>query len=78
MGFFTGFFDKVKSLFQGRSKKIKFFALIFVIIVLLYLAVSPLPSADTTVSDVGKWGTFKGAGKSVSFPKNPVTEVWRY
>ena len=82
MGFFTGFFDKIKSIFQGKSKKIKFFALMFVIVVLLYLAVSPLPANDVTVSEVGVFNTFssslKGAAKRVRFAQNPVTQVWRY
>ena len=61
------FFDKMKNLFKENGKNVKFYALIFLVIVLLYFAVSPFPSFQV-VKNVST--------KCVSFPNNPVTAVW--
>ena len=76
---FSNLVERLKGLFSGNSKKIKFFALMFVIIVLLYLAVSPLPAHTIeTIEEVGSLGSFslKGLGKKVRFADNLVTHVW--
>lgn len=79
MGLFSDLSEKIKRFFDFKTigtKKVKFFALIFVIIVLLYLAVSPLPSgAIETVEEVGNF-SFKSLGKRVRFAENLVTDVW--
>lgn len=81
-----GFFDKVKGLFQGNSKKIKFFALLFVIVVLLYLAVSPSPTTNTSQILLDGGGNSMSLAyepissfgrKAVNFPVNPVTAIWK-
>lgn len=75
-----GIISKIKEFFNGDSsaatnKKIKFCALIFVIIVLLYLAISPLP--QTTIDVLEEVGSFGGSlGKKVRFADNLVTHVW--
>lgn len=77
-------FDRIKKLFTDYRKHIKFYAILFLIIVIIYIAVSP------NSSTVSQAGTLSGGGgskmvkhlvksaakKCVCFPLNPVTHVW--
>jgi hypothetical protein len=77
-------FDRIKKLFTDYRKHIKFYAILFLIIVIIYIAVSP----NSPNSAVTQAGTLSGgskmvkhlvksaAKKCVCFPLNPVTHVW--
>lgn len=74
----SGVIEKIKSFFGGigsNSKKIKFFALVFVVMVLLYLAISPIPTSHETIEEVGKF-SLQSLGKKVRFADNLVTHIW--
>jgi hypothetical protein len=54
--------QKIKGIFNENKKNVKFYALMFLVVTLLYFAL------------------FSGSGKcikKVTFPKNPVTAVWK-
>jgi len=70
-------FESIKKLFTDYRKHIKFYAILFLVVVIVYIAVSP----STTAASSECSSTFKEAVRSVAkkcvcFPKNPVTHIW--
>ena len=62
-------FERFRTIFIDNSKNIKFYALMFLVIFIICIAVSP--SASEAVTEMGKV-----AKKCVCFPTNPVTHIY--
>jgi hypothetical protein len=77
-------FQRIKDIFNKHHKNIKFYSLIFVIIVLLSLALAPTLSnigiEDNVVTDVFKLKSSSGGGNvtRVKFASNPVAAIHTY
>lgn len=76
-------FQKIKNIFNKHHKNIKFYSLIFVVIVLLSLALAPnLSSSSITDSfddSIFKMKTSGGSGVTrVKFALNPVAAIHTY
>jgi hypothetical protein len=76
-------FEKIKDIFKKHHKNIKFYALMFVVIVLLSLALAPDISSDISYAIVGDNFKIRDGGNGscvtkVRFAPNLVSSIHTY